>query len=227
MTAFGSNGRPSSSRGAPQWHLRRLGARTLVDWSLETLLHAGCEPVVVVVPPELKEKAAEVCRLYSSVELVAGGSSGLSSVRRALQIVSSPSVVVHDVTRPFVTHDLIGKVTDALQSSDGAICAVPLDETLKLTHSDRVESTVDRTGWWRAQTPEAWDCGVLQQAHERARSEGGAVRDNAQLVAKYGGTISVIAGARANIKISSGADFMLAEAMAHSGVISPTTGPGH
>lgn len=211
----------------PRWHLRKLGARTLVDWSLETLLYAGCEPVVVVVPPELKEQAAEVCRPYSSVELVAGGTSEDSSMRRALQLVSSPSVVVHDVTRPFVTRDLVGKVTDALQSSDGAICAVPLDETLKLTHATRVESTVDRTGWWRAQTPEAWDCGVLQQAHERARAEGGAVRDNAQVVAGYGGSISVIAGARANIKISSGADFMLAEAMAHSGVISPATGRGH
>ncbi|MDQ3766652.1 MAG: 2-C-methyl-D-erythritol 4-phosphate cytidylyltransferase [Actinomycetota bacterium] len=227
MTAFGSNGRPSSSRGAPQWHLRRLGAQTLVDWSLKTLLQAGCEPVVVVVPSDLKEQAAAVCGRNSSVELVAGGTSELSSVRRALQIVSSPSVVVHDVTRPFLTHDLVGKVTDALQSSDGAICAVPLDETLKLTHSTRVKSTVDRTGWWRAQTPEAWDCGVLQQAHERARSEGGTVRDNAQVVAKYGGSIAVIAGARANIKISSAADFMLAEAMAHSGVISGKTGPGH
>ena len=198
-----------------------------MDWSLRTLLHAGCEPVVVVVPPELKEQAAEVCRPYSVVELIAGMTSSLSSVRRALQIVASPSVVIHDVTRPFVTHDLIVKVTNALQSSDGAICAVPLDETLKLTRSTRVESTVDRTGWWRAQTPEAWDCGVLQQAHERAHLEGGRARGNAQLVAKCGGSISVIAGARANIKISSGADFMLAEAMAQSGVISPAMGPGH
>ncbi len=178
-----------------------------------------------MVPLELKEQAAEVCRPYSSVELLSGGSSGPSVVRRALRIVSSPSVVVHDVTRPFVTRDLVVKVSDALQSSDGAICAVPLDETLKLTRSTRVQSTVDRTGWWRAQTPEAWDCGVLQQAHERAQSEGGAKGDNAQLVAKYGGSISVIAGARANIKISSGVDFMLAEAMAHSGVIS--AGAGH
>lgn len=194
-------------------------------WSLETLLQAGCEPVVVVVPPELKDQAAEVCRPHSSVELVAGEVSDLSSMRRALQVVSSPSVVVHDITRPFVTLDLVGKVIDALQASDGAICAVPLDETLKLTQSTRVKSTVDRTGWWRAQTPEAWDCGVLQQAHERARAEGGALRDNAQMVAKYGGSISVIAGARANIKISTGADFLLAEAMAHAGVIA--SGPGH
>ena len=146
-------------------------------------------------------------------------------MRLALEMVSSPSVVVHDVTRPFVSLDLICKVTDALQASDGAICAVPLDETLKLTQSTRVKSTVDRTGWWRAQTPEAWDCGVLQQAHERALSEGGALRDNAQVVAEYGGSISVIVGARANIKISSRADFMLAEAMAKSGVVA--SGPGH
>ena len=196
-----------------------------MSWSLETLLQAGCEPVVVVVPPQLKDQAAEVCRPHSSVELVAGEASDSSSMRRALQIVSSPSVVVHDVTRPFVTLDMVGKVIDALQASDGAICAVPLDETLKLAHSTRVKSTVDRTGWWRAQTPEAWDCGVLQQAHQRARADGDALRDNAQIVARYGGSISVIAGARANIKISSGADFMLAEAMAHSGVI--PSRPGH
>lgn len=197
-----------------------------MDWSLATLLRAGCEPVVVVVPLELRDQAAQVCSLYTSVELVAGGNSNSSPVRRALQLVSSSSVVVHDVTRPFVTYDLVTRVTDALQSSDGAICAVPLDETLKLTHAAQVRSTVDRTGWWRAQTPEAWDCGVLQQAHERAHSEGGRAKDNAQLVAGYGGSVAVIAGARANIKISSGADFKLAEAMAHSGVISPP-GPGH
>ena len=210
----------------PWWHLHKLGALTLMDWSLVTLARGGCEPVVVVVPPELKAQAAKVCRPYDSVELVASDGSNFSSVRRALQLVSSPSVVVHDIGRPFATHDLVARVTDALQSSDGAICAVPLDETLKLTRAARVRATVDRTGWWRAQTPEAWDCGVLQQAHERARSEGGTVRDNAQLVTGYGGSVAVIAGARANIKIASAPDFKLAEAMAHSGVISPT-GSGH
>lgn len=193
---------------------------------MTTLLDAGCEPVVVVVPSGLKDQAVQVCAPYRSVELISGGNSKASPVRRALQLLSSSSVVVHDVTRPFVTHDLVTKVTDALQSSDGAICAVPLDETLKLTRTGRVKATVDRTGWWRAQTPEAWDCGVLQQAHERAHSEGGTAGDNAQLVAGYGGSVAVIAGARANIKISSGADFKLAEAMAHSGVIS-ASGPSH
>ncbi|MBA3431379.1 MAG: 2-C-methyl-D-erythritol 4-phosphate cytidylyltransferase, partial [Actinobacteria bacterium] len=150
------------------------------------------------------------------IELIASASSPQVTTRRALELVTSPTVVIDDLTRPFVTPHLVLRVLDALQSADGAIAAVPVDETLKRTHSRQVEETIDRSGLWRVQAPQAFLTEALRAAHERARKGRVALHDNAQLVERYGGSIVVVPGMRANIKVASDEDLLLAEAMARA-----------
>ncbi len=124
---------------------------------------------------------------------------------------------MHDGARPFATAELIIKVVDALTDHDGAIAAMPADETLKRVDGDQIVETVDRASLWRAQTPQAFRSEVLRAAHQKAAAEGFIATDDAALLENYGGTVCVIQGTRSNIKLTYPEDFALAEAILRGG----------
>ncbi|MEA2499396.1 MAG: 2-C-methyl-D-erythritol 4-phosphate cytidylyltransferase [Actinomycetota bacterium] len=145
--------------------------------------------------------------------MVPGGESRQESVRNALAWVSSETVVIHDAARPLATPDLVRRVIAALDGWEGAIAAVPVDETLKLVRDATVEKTVDRVGLWHAQTPQAFRTDALRAAHERAGDVGGSVTDDAELIEANGGRVCVVSSSRANLKITYPEDFAVAEAL--------------
>jgi 2-C-methyl-D-erythritol 4-phosphate cytidylyltransferase len=171
--------------------------------------------VIVVVPEKLLDRARAI--LEPGVTLIAGGPTRQQSVYNGLERVGAERVVVHDAVRPFITVELVRSVVAALDGAEGAIAAVALDETLKGAEGGYVTATVDRTGLWRAQTPQAFHTRVLRQAHELAGGEGFDATDDAQLVERYGGRVAIVAGSKANIKLTYPEDFELAEALMRSG----------
>ena len=198
--------------GSPkQFH--PLSGKPLLAWSLDVLRVAGCSPVVVVVAPEQTDRA-RVELGGPDVVIVPGAEVRQGSVRIGLGHVESDVVVVHDAARPFATPELVSEVVAAVSGCDGAIAAVPVDETIKRVEDSRVIATVDRTPLWRAQTPQAFRTAVLRAAHERAQSEGHLATDDAELVERYGGSIAIVEGSRANLKITFPEDLELARAMA-------------
>jgi 2-C-methyl-D-erythritol 4-phosphate cytidylyltransferase len=186
----------------------------LISWSYDVLRAAGCNPVVVVVP----EETLNVVRglLGPAVVLATGGETRRDSVRSGLETISSDLVVVHDAARPFVSVGLVAAVLDRLRDYDGAICAVPVTETLKETSGQVVVETVDRARLYRAQTPQAFKTGVLKRAHERALRDRFDPTDDAQLVERCGGRVGLVEGSHTNVKITYSEDFHLAEAYARS-----------
>lgn len=176
------------------------------------LRRAGCDQVVAVVPDDLVDDASQLCR-SSGVSVTPGGATRRDSVAAGLGLVEAPRVVVHDAARPFASPELVARVIAALSHADGAIAAVPVDETVKRAANQHVLETVDRTALWRAQTPQAFVTAVLREAHDRARRDGFDATDDAQLVERYGGTVVIVEGSRSNIKLTSPDDFVLAEAM--------------
>jgi 2-C-methyl-D-erythritol 4-phosphate cytidylyltransferase len=187
-----------------------------LSWSLEALAEFGCDPIVVVVPPEHVDRAAQLASASGPVQVVEGGPSRQVSVARGLDAVARETVVVHDAARPFLAIDLLKRVVDALAGFDGAIAALPVDETLKSVERERVVDTIDRSSTWRAQTPQVFHTEMLRAAHERARADGFVATDDAQLIERAGGSIGVVDGDRRNIKLTYEADFLLAEAIARS-----------
>jgi 2-C-methyl-D-erythritol 4-phosphate cytidylyltransferase len=183
----------------------------MLAWSYDVLKSAGCDPVVVVVPDAASDSARTA--LGNDALLIVGGSTRTESVRIGLSLVESEWVVVHDGVRPLVTVDLINSVVDALLDADGAIAAVPIDETIKQAKDRDVLATVDRKDLWAAQTPQAFRTAVLRSAHDRAGRDGVAVTDDAQLVEQYGGRVVLVAGDRTNLKVTWPADFDVAEAL--------------
>jgi 2-C-methyl-D-erythritol 4-phosphate cytidylyltransferase len=100
-------------------------------------------------------------------------------------------------------------VLQALEDPDvaGAICAVPVADTLKEVDDARVvRATVPRDGLVAVQTPQAFRREVLEQAHAGA----GDATDDAGLVEHLGATVVVVEGDHDNIKITTPADLSYA-----------------
>jgi 2-C-methyl-D-erythritol 4-phosphate cytidylyltransferase len=172
---------------------------------------AGCDPVVVVVPQGAIGAARDA--LDDGAVFVEGGPSRRTSVYEGLAAVENSAVLVHDAVRPVVTLDLVARVLSALTDVDGAIAAVRVEETIKRVDGTEVVTTVDRSGLWRAQTPQVFRTSVLKEAHRRAVDERVEGTDDAQLVERCGGRVRIVAGDSTNIKVTWPSDFALAEAL--------------
>jgi 2-C-methyl-D-erythritol 4-phosphate cytidylyltransferase len=149
---------------------------------------------------------------------VTGADSRSASVAAALARVETEVVVVHDGARPLATPALFDAVVAALaadEGADGAVAAAPATDTLKRATGDPavVEETVDRTGLWAVQTPQAFRAGALRRALGVDDSVLAAATDDAMLVERAGGRIVIEPAPPSNLKVTTAADLRVAEAL--------------
>ena len=152
------------------------------------------------------------------ITITAGGLRRQDSVFNGLRAVAGHGdglVVIHDGVRPFVTIEMIHNAIAGLSQADGCIAAVPASDTIKTVDSrSRITGTIDRAHTWLAQTPQAFRCDTLLQAHQTALENGWDVTDDAALLERLGRTVGVIPGSPLNIKITTPDDLLLADAIA-------------
>ena len=92
--------------------------------------------------------------------------------------------------------------------ADGAVCALPLADTVKRLGPDgTVAETVPRADLVAVQTPQGFRAEVLRRAH----AGGSEATDDAALVEALGATVRVVPGSPDNIKITTPADLAYAE----------------
>ena len=186
------------------------------------LIHPEVRTVVVVLPAE--SVFAPPDWLGSLVgerfRIVAGGAERIDSVEAGLEAcgLEVGVILVHDGSRPFVDAGVVNAVIAEAQAGRGAIAAVPVTDTLKTGSSGlgpiRVVGTVPRDGLWRAQTPQGFPRLMLAAALAAARRDGRVATDDAALCEAIGATVTLIEDRTTNFKVTSAADFVLAEAMA-------------
>ena len=145
-----------------------------------------------------------------------GGSERHESVVNGLEDLPETVriAVVHDAARPLVTDQTISRVIAEARRGHGATAALPVVDTLKqVDEHGRIVRTVDRTGLWRAQTPQAFPRELLERAHIEARRAGIRATDDAALVERLGIPVMVVQGSERGLKITTEADFARAEAL--------------
>ena len=179
-----------------------IDGRSVVDRSVSTAREA-CDGVVVVLPP------GDTAPVSDADATVAGGATRSASVRAGLAAVPAAAdvVVVHDAARPLATVQMWRAAIEAVRNgADAALCAVPVTDTIKRVHGERVVETLDRTELVAVQTPQAFRAAALRAAHGR---EPDATDDGA-LVELAGGKVVVVDGSPANIKITHPHDLRVA-----------------
>jgi 2-C-methyl-D-erythritol 4-phosphate cytidylyltransferase len=174
--------------------------------------------IMVALSPEDRYWNPIAKPLHVRLETVAGGAERCHSVWNALGALKGEArerdwVLVHDAARPCVRMaDVLRLLRDIEQHPAGGLLALPLTDTVK--RGDRamqVEATLDRSGLWRAQTPQVFRYGALRDALERALAENHIVTDESQAMELAGHRPLLVAGSADNIKITDMQDMRLAE----------------
>lgn len=121
-------------------------------------------------------------------------------------------VLVHDAARPCVRAADIDRLLDAATLHDGGLLGAPLRDTLKRADAGGYsESTESRESRWRAFTPQLFRRGQLAAALRDAALEGIKVSDEAMAMERAGFRPLLVEGAEDNLKVTTAADFALAE----------------
>ena len=109
-----------------------------------------------------------------------------------------------------------------------ALLAVPVSYTLKQVDAQhRVQATPSRQGLWLAQTPQVFRRDWLEEAYAGRAKLKQPITDDAQLVEAAGHPVYVVEGAPQNIKITTRADLLLAEATLKAQPKPKASGPIH
>jgi 2-C-methyl-D-erythritol 4-phosphate cytidylyltransferase len=148
---------------------------------------------------------------------VVGGAERSDSVLAGLEALPTTVgpddfVLVHDAARPCVRDADIGRLIELAAAVDGGLLGAPLRDTLKHADAaDRVERTEPRERRWRAFTPQMFRRGQLSAALREAARHGVNVSDEAMAMEHAGFRPLLVEGAEDNIKVTTLADFALAE----------------
>lgn len=176
--------------------------------------------IVVVVHPDDQRRAEELltgAHRPGQVEaILPGGEERIDSVRVGAlwPCAGVDKILIHDGARPLVTPALIEAVIQAARQHGAALLALPVLDTVKRSADGRfVESTLERAGLWKAQTPQVFEAQRFRELLERAQADGFRPSDDAALWERYVGPVAIVPGTPANLKLTQPADLEIAQAI--------------
>ncbi|MEN8837626.1 MAG: bifunctional 2-C-methyl-D-erythritol 4-phosphate cytidylyltransferase/2-C-methyl-D-erythritol 2,4-cyclodiphosphate synthase [Celeribacter marinus] len=189
-----------------QW--RALGAARVIDHAIAAFRDRVDEIVVVHHADDI-----DLARTLDGVTLVAGGATRAASVQAGLAALADrgvTKVLIHDAARALTPRGVIADVIDALGTGVAAAPALAVTDALWRGEDGHVTGTQDRTGLFRAQTPQGFGYDVICAAH--ARYDGAAL-DDVEVARAAGLTVTITAGHEDNFKITHAEDFARANAV--------------
>ncbi|WP_114391633.1 bifunctional 2-C-methyl-D-erythritol 4-phosphate cytidylyltransferase/2-C-methyl-D-erythritol 2,4-cyclodiphosphate synthase [Oleisolibacter albus] len=206
-----------------------LAGRTVLRRSVEAFLHhPQVDAVRVVINPAHRDLYKDALAGLDLPEPVAGGASRQESVCNGLEALAGAQapdlVLIHDAARPLVDAATIARVIAALAEAPAAIAATPLADTLKRERGGTVVATVDRSGLWRARTPQGFRFREILAAHRAAR--GMELTDDSAVAEEVGLPVTLVPSNPDNLKVTHGYDLARAERLIMAELGDVRTGTG-
>lgn len=121
----------------------------------------------------------------------------------ALRGHGASKVLIHDAARPFVPCGVIKSIINALDNADGACAALPVVDALWQGNGVQAENPLDRTGVWRAQTPQGFWFDAILTAHHHHDGTGA---DDVAVAREAGLSVVFVEGDEASYKITTQRD---------------------
>ncbi|MHA6261996.1 bifunctional 2-C-methyl-D-erythritol 4-phosphate cytidylyltransferase/2-C-methyl-D-erythritol 2,4-cyclodiphosphate synthase [Arenibacterium sp. CAU 1754] len=191
-----------------QW--QPLAGRRMLDHTISAFRTCpGIDRIVVVLHPDDMGQDAGLAAL--GLLVVSGGADRAGSVRNGLRALADQppkNVLIHDAARPCVSHAVIGRVIAALETTSGAAPAVPVVDALWTGAAGIVTGTQDRTGLFRAQTPQGFDYAAICAAHT---AHPGGAADDVEVAREHGIAVAIVPGDSDNLKVTLPEDFTRAD----------------
>ena len=186
-----------------QWQI--VAGRSVLSHTVDVFKrhHAISQIVLVLHSDDMARMAGMTC--------VEGGADRAGSVRNGLAALAetdATQVLIHDVARPCLSHTTIDAVIAALETHAGAAPALPVTDALWVGHNGQVAGTQDRSGLFRAQTPQGFRLETIVAAHN---AHHGAAADDVEVARAAGVDVAIVQGDEDNLKITHPGDFARAE----------------
>ena len=177
------------------------------------------DSIVIATREEDLITVSQLCKTYGitkCTKVIRGGEDREHSVLLAA-LEAKPDtelLAVQDGARPLVSPALIDRVIEAAQRCGAAVPAIPVKDTIKTVREDgAVEETLERSRLRAVQTPQVFEASLLKAALQAALEEGAVLTDDCSAVERLGKVVYLIEGEETNLKITTPADLMLAEAL--------------
>ena len=207
IVAAGRGTRVGGER-AKQW--QSLAGRRVADWTVDVFAnHSAINHIVIVYSAQDEDQIEDFAA--AGYLCVLGGATRDASVRAGLDALADNApdlVLIHDVARPCVSAEIIDRVVDALATDPGAAPALAVTDALWRGQDGAVAAAQDRSGLYRAQTPQGFHYAEIQNAH--AIHPGGAA-DDVEVARAAGLRVAIVGGDESNLKITHAVDFARAE----------------
>jgi 2-C-methyl-D-erythritol 4-phosphate cytidylyltransferase/2-C-methyl-D-erythritol 2,4-cyclodiphosphate synthase len=192
-----------------QWRI--VAGRAVAAWTIDAFRTSPrVGPIALVLHADDMGHAPGYAG-HPDLTLATGGATRDASVRAGLEALlpfAPDLVLIHDVARPLVSQDLIARVVDALGTADAAAPALAVTDAIWRGEDGRVAGTLDRSGLWRAQTPQGFRFDLILRAH---RHHGGGAVDDVEVARAAGLDVTIVPGEERNLKITTPEDFARAE----------------
>lgn len=189
--------------------LLELGGRPLVGWLAAKALRVAAE-VLVAAPVGAEEQFSALC---PGCRIIAGGDTRQGSVAALVRAAHGDCVLIHDVTRPFVSESLLRAVAAAATATGAAGAFVGPEVPVARLHDGRVLEALAANEVGIFQSPQAFRRELLLSVLARADAEGWQAQSTLQLALRAGLAAAAVAGEKTNIKLTTAQDWTLAQSL--------------
>lgn len=198
-----------------------MDGRPVLFHTLDAFLrYSPTLPIVLVLPVEdvvTWHKLVQQHQYNHRVTIQTGGPTRFQSVKRGLEKIPGEGLVaVHDGVRPLVSSDIIGTSFRLARLHQSAVAAVELKESIRMVAgipkgSQEKSQAMDRSAFRIIQTPQTFNLELIRKAYQV--KEDSQMTDDASVVERTGHAVTLFEGSYDNIKITTAADLIIAEAL--------------
>ena len=180
VLAFGKGLR--SGLGYNKVLYRLSDGMTILDKAIKPFIEdADCHRVIVVL--EMDSRSL----IYQDKKIVFcnGGKERFDSVLKALELVDSPFVFIHDGARPDIVAKDLNNLKEGLKEDEACILANRAKDTIKVVKDGYIEKTLDRNTIYLAKTPQAFKSAEIKEAYLKAAKDDHHYTDDCEVFQKY------------------------------------------
>ncbi len=126
-------------------------------------------------------------------------------------------ILIHDSARPAITYELVDCMIEALGDYDGVMPVLPMQDTVYLSEDGkRVSALLNREQIFAGQAPELFRLGSYKKAMDDLGDEVlGKIRGTTEVAIKAGLDVTLVAGDKNNLKITTKEDLLWFEEYSH------------
>ncbi len=168
---------------------------------------------ILVLPESQITNWQMLCDKYHfhlKCKIALGGVTRFYSVKNGLDFINDDGIVfIHDAVRPLVSNNIIQNCLDCATVTGNALPVIPVSDSVRIVTGDS-NRPADRSQIYLVQTPQTFKTSLIKKAYQDAAVD--KFTDDASVLESMGITINLVEGNRENIKITTPADLIIAEA---------------